>query len=91
MQEAETNLKQAAIEFIEVADAATRAARDAGQADPLDLVDVDLPDLGEFEPVIEEDELARLKDQIARERMLPEALVELVNLARQVAATLAGI
>ena len=90
MQEAETNLKQAAVEFLEAAEAAARTAREVADADPLDLVDVGLPDLGQFEPVLDEGELARLKRDLAAERMLPETVAELVNLARQVAAALLG-
>ena len=88
MQEAETNLKRAAVEFLEAAEAAGRTARDLARTDPLDRVGTDLPDLGEFEPVLAEEELASLKRRLAEERMLPETLAELVALARQVAALL---
>ena len=89
MQEAETSLKQAAIEFLEAAGTvATRAAEEAGSTDPLDEVDTDLFDLGDLEPAIGEDDLASLKRRLARERLSTEAVLELVALARQVAGTL---
>ena len=88
MEEAEANLKQAAIGFLEAAEGATRAAQEGSQADPLDEVDTDVFELGEFTPVVDADELAELKRRLRSERLLPATLVELVNLARQVATTL---
>jgi len=89
MQEAETNLKRAAVEFLEAAEyMAERAAR-AG-TDPLDAVSTDLFELGDLEPAIDRQDLADLKDRLRRERLVPATIVELVTLARQVAATLAG-
>lgn len=87
MQEAETNLKQAAVDFLA---AAAEVANRAGQADadPLDGVETDVPDLGDLEPAITSEELAALRGRLERERLLPATLVELVALARQVATTL---
>lgn len=88
MQDAERNLKRTAVDFLEAAETAARAAR---EADPLDAVGTDLFDLDAFEPALDADELARLKRRIRTERVLPEALAELVALARQVAGVLGGV
>lgn len=89
MQEAEANLKRAAVDFLAAAaDVANRATQ--GDADPLDTVDVDLLDLGDLEPAITPEELDGLKRRLQRERLLPATVVELVALARQVATTLLG-
>ncbi len=87
MQEAEANLKQAAVDFLA---AASQVANQAGRAaaDPLDAVETDVPDLGDLEPAITPEELAELRSRLERERLLPATLVELVALARQVATTL---
>jgi hypothetical protein len=87
MQEAQANLKQAAVDFLE---AAQRVAAGAAQAaaDPLDRVKTDVFELGNLEPAISDAALAELKQRLAQERLAPRAIVELVNLARQVAATL---
>ena len=90
MQEAQTNLKQAAVDFLEAAQTvAARAAK--GPADPLDQVDTGLFTLGDLEPAIGEEELADLKRTLAGEQLLPETVLELVALARQVAAVLGGV
>jgi len=87
MQEAQANLKQAAVEFLEAAEAvAARAAE--GPTDPLDQVGTDLFKLGNLEPAISAEELAELKRGLENERLLPGTVVELVALARQVAAAL---
>jgi hypothetical protein len=87
MQEAQTNLKQAAVEFLEAAEAvAAKAAQ--GSDDLLDHVKTDLFELGDLEPAISAAELEVLKRRLAQEQLLPAAVVELVALARQVAATL---
>ncbi|HUX02671.1 MAG: hypothetical protein WBD63_12335 [Phycisphaerae bacterium] len=89
MPEAEAKLGQAAIEFLEAAgEAAEETARTADRADPLDEVETDVFNLGEFEPVVDERDLVELKRRLRQERLLPATLVELVNLARQVAAAL---
>jgi hypothetical protein len=90
MQEAQTNLKQAAVEFVEAAEAAARAVRQSPDADPLDAVETDVFDLGDFEPVLDAGELAALKQRLRRAALPAEALVELVDLARRVAAALAA-
>jgi hypothetical protein len=87
MQEAEANLKQAAVDFLAAAAAVTNSAT-ASAADPLDAVDTGLPDLGELEPAITPEALEQLKADLADERLLPTTIVELVALARQVAAAL---
>ena len=87
MQEAEANLKQAAVDFLAAAAAVTNGAAPSA-ADPLDKVDTGLPDLGELKPVITPEDLEQLKADLADERLLPATIVELVALARQVAATL---
>jgi len=87
MQEAEANLKQAAVDFLAAANAVANHAA-TGAADPLDEVDTSLPDLGELEPAITPEELEELKTDLANERLLPTTIVELVSLARQVAAAL---
>jgi hypothetical protein len=87
MQEAQANLKQAAVEFLEAAEGvAARAAE--GAVDPLDQVGTDLFELGDLEPAISAEELADLKGRLAKQRLLPSAILELVALARQVATTL---
>lgn len=87
MQEAEANLKQAAVDFLA---AAAEVADRTGQADAdaLDAVETDVPDLGDLEPAITPEELAELRSRLERERLLPATLVELIALARQVATTL---
>jgi len=87
MQEAETNLKQAAVDFLAAAAEVANRADQAG-TDPLDAVGTDVPDLGDLEPAITPEELAALRGRLERERLLPATLVELVALARQVATTL---
>ncbi len=96
MQEAEANLKRAAVEFLEAAETLAARAADAAEekgrppADPLDAVSTDLFTLGDLEPAIDRRDLADLRRRLARERLLPETLVDLVRLARQVAAVLTG-
>jgi hypothetical protein len=95
MQETEADLKRAALAFLEAAEAVTdgaaRAADAMPAADPLDAVSTDLFTLGDLDPVIDGRDLAALKDRLRRERLLPETVLELVTLARQVAAALAGL
>jgi len=97
MQEAETNLKRTALEFLEAAETMAenasrpRASQSSKGTDPLDAVSTDLFELGDLEPAIDRHDLADLKDRLRRERLVPAAIVELVSLARQVAATLAGV
>jgi hypothetical protein len=87
MQEAQANLKRTAVEFLEAAEAvAAQAAK--GSADPLDQVDTSLFELGDLEPAISGEELAELKSSLAGERLLPSTTLELIALARQVAAAL---
>jgi hypothetical protein len=90
MQEAQTNLKQAAVEFLEAAEKVAAGAA-KGAADPLDQVGTGLFELGDLQPAISEQELAELKRTLTSERLLPGTVVELVALARQVAAVLAGM
>jgi len=90
MQEAEANLKRTALEFLEAAETMAENASRQG-TDPLDAVSTDLFELGDLEPAIDRHDLADLKDRLRRERLVPAAIVELVGLARQVAATLAGV
>jgi len=90
MQEAQANLKQTAVEFLEAAEkVASTAAK--GSTDPLDQVATGLFELGDLQPAISEQELAELKRTLTSERLLPGTVVELVALARQVAAVLAGM
>ena len=89
MAEAEAKLGQAAIEFLEAAgEAAEETARTADRADPLDEVETDVFNLGEFEPVVDERDLVELKRRLRSERLAPAVAAELVSLARQVATTL---
>ena len=89
MPEAEAKLRQAAIEFLEAAgEAAEETARAPDRADPLDQVETNVFSLGEFEPVVDERDLVELKRRLRSERLLPAAVMELVNLARQVATAL---
>ncbi len=90
MQDAETNLKRAAVEFLEAAETAARTARETAD-DPLEAVGTDLFDLDAFEPVLDAGDLARLKRRLRMERMVPETLAELVDLARRVAGVLASV
>jgi len=90
MQEAQANLKQTAVEFLEAAEkVASTAAK--GSTDPLDQVGTGLFELGDLQPAISEQELAELKRTLTSERLLPGTVVELVALARQVAALLTGM
>lgn len=90
MQEAEANLKRTAVDFLEAAEhLAGRAAE--GAADPLDAVSTDLFELGDLEPAIEQQDLVELKRRLHNERLVPETVVALVALARQVAAALTGV
>jgi len=89
MQEAQENLKRAAIEFLDAAETVADRAAEAA-ADPLDAVSTDVLELGDLEPAIDRGELADLRQQLLRMKMAPEAIVELVALARQVAGILAG-
>jgi hypothetical protein len=87
MQEAQANLKQTAVDFLEAAEkVASTAAK--GSTDPLDQVATGLFELGDLDPAISEEDLAQLKRDLAGARLLPETVVELVGLARQVAAVL---
>jgi len=87
MQEAQANLKRAAVEFLEAAQAATAKTGQPG-ADPLDNVSTGVFDLGDLEPAISPEALEELKRRLHEESLVPEIIVELVALARQVAATL---
>jgi hypothetical protein len=89
MQEAQANLKQAAVDFLDAAQAVAASAA-KGSADPLDQVDTSVFALGDLKPAISEEELAVLKSSLAGERLLPGTIMELVALARQVAAVLTG-
>ena len=90
----DADLKRAAIEFLEAADAvAAQASRQADEPfgpDPLDAVSSDLFTLGDLDPVIDAGDLANLKERLGRERLLPETVADLVRLARQVAGALTG-
>ncbi|HUU92256.1 MAG TPA: hypothetical protein VM238_13740 [Phycisphaerae bacterium] len=89
MQEAQANLKQAAVEFLDAAERVAGRAADGG-ADPLDAVSTDLFELGDLEPAIQPQDLAELKRRLRDETLAPRAIVALVALARQVAAALTG-
>ena len=89
MQEAQENLKRAAVEFLEAAETVAGRAAEAA-SDPLDAVSTDVLELGDLEPAIDRRELADLRQQLLQIRMVTEAVVELVALARQVAGILAG-
>ena len=87
MQEAQKNLERAAVEFLEAAEIlAENASRQA--ADPLDAVSTAVLELGDLEPAISRQELADLKRRLRTEKLVPETILELVALARQVAAAL---
>ena len=90
MQQAQENLKQAAVEFLEAAEAVAARAVEGG-TDPLDAVDMDLFELGDLEPAIDGEELAELKKRLRQEQLVPATVLELVALARQVAAALTGV
>jgi|WetSurMetagenome_2_1015567.scaffolds.fasta_scaffold49941_3 hypothetical protein len=85
MQEAQANLKQAAVDFLAAAES---VAAKAAQADPLDQVDLTVPDLGDMEPAISTADLADLQQRLARVQLVPQAVMELVALARQAGAVL---
>ena len=89
MQEAQENLKRAAVEFLEAAETVASRAAEAA-SDPLDAVSTEVLELGDLEPAIDRGELADLRQQLLQMKMVPEAVVELVALARQVAGILAG-
>jgi hypothetical protein len=87
MQEAQANLKQAAVEFLEAVQAVTAKAAQPSP-DPLDNVPTDVLDLGDLKPAISPEEFEALKQRLGQEALVPETIVELVALARQVAAML---
>jgi hypothetical protein len=90
MEEAQANLKQAAVDFLAAAETvAVKAAQ--GGADPLDGVSTDLFELGDLEPAISREELDQLKQQLSQADLAASTIVELVTLARQVAAALTGL
>ena len=90
MQDAQETLKRTAVDFLEAAETvAGRAAE--GPADPLDAVATDLFELGDLEPAIDRRDLAALRQRLHRSRLLPDTVLELVALARQVAETLTGV
>jgi hypothetical protein len=90
MQEAQANLKQAAVEFLAAAETvAAKAAQ--GPADPLDQVHTDLFELGDLTPVLTAADLDDLKQRLADARLLPATVVDLVTRARQVAAVLTKV
>jgi len=89
MQEAQENLKRAAVEFLEAAETVAAHAADPA-ADPLDEVSTELFELGDLEPALDRQELADLKRRLRREHLAPAAVAELITLARQVAAALCG-
>ena len=87
MQEAQANLKQAALEFLGAAQAVTAKAAQSSP-DPLDNVPTDVLDLGDLKPAISPEEFEALKQRLGQEALVPETIIELVALARQVAAML---
>jgi len=87
MQEAQANLKQAALEFLGAAQAVTAKAAQPSP-DPLDNVPTDVLDLGDLKPAISPEEFEALKQRLGQEALVPETIIELVALARQVAAML---
>jgi hypothetical protein len=87
MQEAQANLKRAAVEFLDAAQAVAAQAAQSG-ADPLDSVSTDVLDLGDLKPAISPEEFEALKQRLGQEALVPETIIELVALARQVAAML---
>jgi hypothetical protein len=89
MQEAQANLKTAAVEFLSAAESVARAAQT--QADPLDEVTTDVLELGDLEPAISVAELADLKARLAQDPLSPTVILELVALARQAGAVLADM
>jgi hypothetical protein len=88
MQQPQANLKQAAVDFLEAAQAAAQAGKAA--ADPLDGVSTTLFDMGGLEPAITPQDLADLKTRLRQAELAPQTIVQLVALARQVAAALGG-
>jgi hypothetical protein len=92
MEEAQANLKQAAVDFLAAAETvATEASQAPAATDPLDGVSTDLFELGDLEPAISREELDELKQRLTRADLAPSTVVELVALARQVATALAGL
>jgi hypothetical protein len=87
MQEAQANLTQAALEFLGAAQAVTAKAAQPS-ADPLDNIPTDVLDLGDLKPAISPEEFETLKQRLGQEALVPETIVELVALAKQVAAML---
>jgi hypothetical protein len=87
MQEAQANLKQAAVEFLSAAEGVARAAQTV--MDPLDQVSTDVLELDDLEPAVSAADLADLKARLAQDPLSPASILELVTLARQVAAVLA--
>ncbi len=87
MQEAQANLKQAAVDFLAAAEG---VAAKAGQApaDALDQADLGVPSLDDLEPMVSAAELTDLQQRLAQVQLTPEAVLELVTLARQAGAVL---
>ena len=87
MEREQANLERTAVEFLEAAGAMSRAiCGHPDDGDPLDDVDTSFFELDPFDSVIDREELERLKVQLSEQRLLPAAVVELVYLARQMAA-----
>lgn len=90
MGESEQRLKHAAMEFVEAAKASAQDARAQAEADPLDEVSVEVIDLGDIDPVLDDEGLDELRDRLRRDRLLPDAVNELAGMARRIAGILAA-
>jgi hypothetical protein len=86
MQEPQASPRQAAVDPAVAESTAAKAA----EADPLDGVSTDLFGLGELKPSMTPQEFEDAKQRLSQAVLLPSTVVELMALARQVAAALAG-
>lgn len=78
------NVAAKAIEFIEAANML------AGDGSALDNVDTSVAGMGEFTPVLDDETLARLKDDLANEGIAAGVVRDLIKIARSVAVAMLG-
>lgn len=84
MTDSEKDVAAKAIDFIQAANGL------AGGGSALDDVDTTVAGIGDLAPVLDDDGLARLKDDLANERIGAEIVKDLVKIARSAAVALLG-
>ena len=73
-----------AIDFIEAAQGLT------GDGSAMDGVDTSVAGIGDLDPVLDDERLAGLKEDLANERIAADVIRDLVKIARSAAMALAG-